>query len=885
MLEDDRVAEVYLERPERRSIAGNIYLGTVDNVLPGMEAAFVEIGLEKNGFLYVDEIVVPELEGKRHGKKIQDLIPRGQTILVQAVKDPMKTKGARLTTEISLPGRFVVYVPHGEGLGVSRRLDDDERTRLKAILKEIAPKQGGVIVRTAAEGASAEDIERDLDFLQRLWKTIEAPREGREGAGAHLPGGRAAAAGRARPLHGRLRARARRPRPHLQADRRLPEEDLAAHGRARAPLQGEDAADRGLRRRRGDPLDAEPAGRPALGRLPDLRLRRGVHRDRRQHRPLRRLALEDVDRAGSRTRSRRTTSRRSRRSCASSGCATSAGSSSSTSSTWRTRRTAPTVEEALRKELERDRTKTYVVEISPLGLVEMTRQNVTDGPREMLTRSARPAPATGSSSRRRTAAVEVERRLRSLAAGLACAGVQGRAEPAERAAARRARRRRGSRSSRRRRSGASSSSPRKASMLDHSAVLAQGKLEKLRPSAPVAEGAELELKLGEVGLHDAQRRGRQGRRLRRRRRRRREARRQEGEGARRARARRRRLRVAARGRRRRRRRRSRPRARPRSRPARPRAPKKDARRRAPQPRPTREVEASAERASSSRRGAPSRGAGGGRRARPRRTPTAEAPATKKTRRGTRGGRNRKKKPAGSRPPRRRRRRAGTGGTAERRLRRRGRAERLAIHVPAAELDGERAERRRRSLAAPQEVAASPTEAEPRRRGSRARMRRDDRGGRRKKKTRRGRAAGATARRSRRRAVGGADGAPRASRPSARRAERRAAPELDLPETDTPRAATAPSETARRAGLRRVHADVRVARRRSSCASRYTATGSRAPARVLSTSSRLYGLRHHLRRWQAVPRPRGRAAARRPARARRGQDVPARRAAVGGDGET
>ncbi len=174
ILEDDRVAEVYLERPERRSIAGNIYLGVVDNVLPGMEAAFVEIGLEKNGFLYVDEIVVPELEGKRHGKKIQDLISRGEKLLVQAVKDPMKTKGARLTTEISLPGRFLVFVPNGEGLGVSRRLDDGERVRLKDILKSIAPDEGGVIVRTAAEGASAEDVERDLVFLQRLWKTIQA---------------------------------------------------------------------------------------------------------------------------------------------------------------------------------------------------------------------------------------------------------------------------------------------------------------------------------------------------------------------------------------------------------------------------------------------------------------------------------------------------------------------------------------------------------------------------------------------------------------------------------------------------------------------------------------------------------------------------------------
>jgi ribonuclease E len=170
VLEDGRVAEVYLERPER----GNIYLGVVDNVLPGMEAAFVEIGLEKNGFLYVDEIVVPELEGKRHGKRIQDLIARGQTILVQAVKDPMKTKGARLTTEISLPGRFVVFVPSGEGLGVSRRLPDEERARLKDIIKALDVPQGGIIVRTAAEGASAEDVERDLVFLQRLWKTIEA---------------------------------------------------------------------------------------------------------------------------------------------------------------------------------------------------------------------------------------------------------------------------------------------------------------------------------------------------------------------------------------------------------------------------------------------------------------------------------------------------------------------------------------------------------------------------------------------------------------------------------------------------------------------------------------------------------------------------------------
>ena len=311
VLEDDQVAEVYLERPERRSIAGNIYLGTVDNVLPGMEAAFIEIGLEKNGFLYVDEIVTPELEGKaRHGKKIQDLISRGQTIMVQAVKDPMKTKGARLTTEISLPGRFVVYQPNGDGFGVSRRLDDEERSRLKDILKGLDLKGGGVIVRTAAEGASAEDIERDLLFLQKVWKSIDARAKKAKPPTPALPGGRAAAPRHARSLHRELRARAGRPGPGVQAHRRLPEEDVAAHGRARRALQGEAAVDGGLRGRCGDQVDSEPSCGPAVGRLSDLRLRRGVHGHRRQHRPLRRLALEARRARGSRTRSRRTTSKR-----------------------------------------------------------------------------------------------------------------------------------------------------------------------------------------------------------------------------------------------------------------------------------------------------------------------------------------------------------------------------------------------------------------------------------------------------------------------------------------------------------------------------------------------------------------------------------------------
>src|SRR5918995_3485409 len=173
VLEDGQVVEAYLERPGRRSVAGNIYKGIVDNVLPGMEASFVDIGLEKNGFLYVDEIVVPELEGKRHGRRIQDLVQRGEEVLVQAVKDPMGTKGARLTTEVSLPGRFLVYTPFGDGIGVSRRLDDAERDRLKALCKELELPEGGLIVRTAAEGASEEELAGDLALLLKLWGTVK----------------------------------------------------------------------------------------------------------------------------------------------------------------------------------------------------------------------------------------------------------------------------------------------------------------------------------------------------------------------------------------------------------------------------------------------------------------------------------------------------------------------------------------------------------------------------------------------------------------------------------------------------------------------------------------------------------------------------------------
>ena len=501
VLEDDRVAEVYLERPERRSIAGNIYLGVVDNVLPGMEAAFVEIGLEKNGFLYVDEIVVPELEGKRHGKKIQDLISRGQEILVQAVKDPMKTKGARLTTEISLPGRFVVFVPHGEGLGVSRRLEDDERNRLKDIIKKLDAKEGGVIVRTAAEGASAEDVERDLVFLQRLWKTIEA-RAKRAKAPALVYQEAELPLRVVRDLFtGDFELGDDRPRPHPQADRRLPEEDLAAHGRARAPLQGEDAALRGHRRRRRDPLDAEPARRPSLGRLPRLRLRRGVHRHRRQHGPLRRLALEELRPARLEDTITKNNLEAVKEVVRQLRLRDIGGIIVIDFIDMANPKNRATVEEALRTELERDRTKTYVVEISPLGLVEMTRQNVTDGPREILTKKCPTCAGDGIVVSEASAALEVERRLRALAAGsraqafrvevspktaslLLGTGAKRLAEIDEAAKKR------------------FFLVPKEGVHADHVAVLAEGKLVDLQPEAPIAEGAEVEVKLVEVDKHD-----------------------------------------------------------------------------------------------------------------------------------------------------------------------------------------------------------------------------------------------------------------------------------------------------------------------------------------------------------------------------------------------
>ncbi|MET0559973.1 MAG: Rne/Rng family ribonuclease [Solirubrobacterales bacterium] len=172
------VAELYIERRGRRSIVGNIYKGKVDNVLPGMEAAFVDIGLERNGFLHVDEIVLPGGEqapkrGRGSGRRINELIKPGQEILVQVVKDPLKTKGARLSMNVSIAGRYLVFAPTGSGVGVSRRLSDSERDRLRKMVDRTYKGPGGLIVRTAAHGAKKSDFVREIAYLQKLSQVLD----------------------------------------------------------------------------------------------------------------------------------------------------------------------------------------------------------------------------------------------------------------------------------------------------------------------------------------------------------------------------------------------------------------------------------------------------------------------------------------------------------------------------------------------------------------------------------------------------------------------------------------------------------------------------------------------------------------------------------------
>ena len=186
LVEDGIVQELYIERRRRRGLVSNLYQGRVTRVLPGMQAAFIDIGLERTAFLHAADVAGPTPDetvvglAQLGGAPVEDvrrLLSPGDDILVQVIKDPIGTKGARLTTYITLPARFLVYLPRGEGIGVSARIEDEaERQRLKAAVAQLrgADANGGYILRTAAQGASIESLREDMDYLRKLWQHVSA---------------------------------------------------------------------------------------------------------------------------------------------------------------------------------------------------------------------------------------------------------------------------------------------------------------------------------------------------------------------------------------------------------------------------------------------------------------------------------------------------------------------------------------------------------------------------------------------------------------------------------------------------------------------------------------------------------------------------------------
>ncbi|MFK0071879.1 Rne/Rng family ribonuclease [Arthrobacter woluwensis] len=174
VLEDGVLAEHFVSKTQQDSLIGNVYLGKVQNVLPSMEAAFVDIGRGRNAVLYAGEVNWDSVSLEGKPRRIENALKSGDSVLVQVSKDPIGHKGARLTSQISLPGRYLVYVPGGSMTGISRKLPDVERNRLKRILKDRLPENAGVIVRTAAEGASEEELTNDINRLRALWESIES---------------------------------------------------------------------------------------------------------------------------------------------------------------------------------------------------------------------------------------------------------------------------------------------------------------------------------------------------------------------------------------------------------------------------------------------------------------------------------------------------------------------------------------------------------------------------------------------------------------------------------------------------------------------------------------------------------------------------------------
>jgi len=414
-----KVAELYVERRGSRSIVGNIYKGVVDNVLPGMEAAFVDIGLERNGFLHVDEIVLPGGEkvprrGHGKGRRIDELLKPKQEVLVQVVKDPLKTKGARLSMQLSIAGRYLVYMPQGAGVGASRRLPDAERDRQRKLLQKLHKERngkGGVIVRTAAQGAKRADFERDLEYLHKLHEVVE--RRAKEVKAPALVFQEADLSIRVlrdvltkefegaiiddEKQYQRVTSFFQRTAPELvdqvelyQGDEPLFEKVGAADAirstlqrRVDLPSGGYLMIDYAEALTVIDVNTGSFTGR-GKGRLEDTITKVNIEAAEEVVRQLRLrdiggiIVIDFIDMARARNRDQ--------------------------------------VLKTMRKALDEDKTKTYVVEISPLGLVEMTRQNVTDGVREILTKPCPTCNGEGVIESEETVAIDVIRKLRDLVA-------------------------------------------------------------------------------------------------------------------------------------------------------------------------------------------------------------------------------------------------------------------------------------------------------------------------------------------------------------------------------------------------------------------------------------------------------------------------------------
>ncbi len=411
-----RVGELYIERRGRRSIVGNVYKGRVDNVLGGMEAAFVDIGLEKNGFLHVDEIVTPDGETQRRGRgrgrggpRISDLLKAGQEIVVQVTKDPFGTKGARLSMEVSIPGRYLVYVPDGDGVGVSRRLPDKERERLRKLAAGLKLKDAGLIIRTAAVGARKSDMERELQYLFRLHEVLQNRVEESRGPTmvfqeADLPI-RVVRDVYSREFeraviddpkqHHRMSSFFTRTAPELVDRVELYEGDdlFQSSGvndvfnqtlsrRVDLPHGGYLMIDHAEALTVIDVNTGSYTGR-GKGSLEDTIVKTNLQAAEEVVRQLRLrdiggiIVIDFIDMAYTRNRDK--------------------------------------VLGVLKTALEGDRTRTHVVEISPLGLVEMTRQNVSEGVREIMNKTCPTCDGEGVVRSEETIAIDVERGLRKMA--------------------------------------------------------------------------------------------------------------------------------------------------------------------------------------------------------------------------------------------------------------------------------------------------------------------------------------------------------------------------------------------------------------------------------------------------------------------------------------